>query len=338
MSVELKPLKNLCNLRCTYCYQNSMRDAELREKYDVDAMLKTAEAQGANFTLFGGEPLLVPISDLDRMWAFGHEKFQQNGVQTNGVLVNDKHFELFKKYNVHVGFSIDGPGEMNTPRGTVQQAKRSVDNFERCLKEKIPCSLITTLHKYNCKPEHIIWLSHLDDLGLPFVNLHLLENDGADDIVISQSQQIEYLGWLFDATRRFNVLRCDLFNDMIKRVYTGAGGCCVWQGCDPYTTIAVQGIGPHGELHNCGREQKDGVDYIKADSIVPMRDVVLQSTPQELGGCQGCRHWYACHGYCPGTGLRGDWRNRTEHCESLKAVFKWIESKGNISVTVKPNV
>jgi uncharacterized protein len=33
-----------------------------------------------------------------------------------------------------------------------------------------------------------------------------------------------------------------------------------------------------------------------------------------------------CKGQCPGTALDGDWRNRTEHCETWKAVFEALES------------
>jgi len=181
------------------------------------------------------------------------------------------------------------------------------------------------MHKYNMNSDFIIWLSKLEDLGLTYVNIHLLEDDDAKDIKVSQETQIEFLGMLYEV--RFKRLKIGNFVDMRTRLFTGAGGDCVWNSCDPYTTDAVQGIGPQGELHNCGRTNKEGVDFIKADAHYPMRDMVLQSTPQESGGCQGCRYWHACRGYCPGTAMDSDWRNRTEHCESLKAIFGWIEKE-----------
>jgi uncharacterized protein len=34
-----------------------------------------------------------------------------------------------------------------------------------------------------------------------------------------------------------------------------------------------------------------------------------------------------CKGQCPGTAIDGDWRNRTEHCEVLKALFEDLEKE-----------
>jgi uncharacterized protein len=332
MSVELKVLAQRCNLKCEYCYQANIRQSEINSKYDLNAMLKTADRFNENFTIYGGEPLLIPIKDLEVLWEHGFKKYKQNGLQTNGTLINDKHFEMFKQYNVHVGFSIDGPDSLNIPRGS---SDRSIANLYRCLAEKIPCSLITVLHRFNCNSDLIIWFSELDDRGLRNVNIHYLENDNANHLVISQKNQILFMGWVYEAAQRFKTLEFDNFTNMIKRLYTGAGGVCSWNQCDPYNTSAVQGIGPFGELHNCGRTNQDGVDFIKPADTYPMRAEALRNTPQENGGCKDCKYFYACSGYCPGTGINHDWRNRTVHCETIKAIFGWLETKGNVTVTVK---
>jgi len=323
MSVELKVLGARCNLKCGYCYEKAVRDSEISKGYDLDAMLKRTEEIGRNFTVFGGEPLLVPFKDLERIFSFGFDKFKKNGIQTNGILINDAYMYLFKKYNVQVGFSIDGPGRLNAARTDLEHTKRAIDNLHRCLKENVPCSLITTMSTQNIKPEFIIWLSDLEDAGLRNVNVHLMMDGNYLD---PDWEELKiFLGWLYDSAKHFTTLRIDTIEEMKTRFFTGAGGCCVWQGCDPYNTSAVQGIGAFGEMHNCGRLNKEGVDYIKADSRSSMRDDLLFNTPQESGGCQGCKYWHACHGFCPGTGLSGDWRFRSNHCESLKLIFGWVE-------------
>ncbi len=329
MSIELKPLKDKCNLSCSYCFARNVRSATISYKYDLDAMLKKVEEFGqiCYFTVFGGEPLLVPFDDLEKIFSFGFEKFKQNSIQTNGVMITDAYIYLFKKYNVHVGFSLDGPGLLNSARCDEIRTARILRNVDSCLKASLTVSFIVTIHKNNIVPELIIWLSNLDDLGIKNVNIHFLENDNIDSLVPKQENLSIFLGWLYDAAKCFKTLKIDNFEEMRLRLFTGAGGCCAWNSCDPYTTKSVQGIGPFGEMHNCGRENKDGIDYIKADSPYPMREIILYDTPQMAGGCQGCRLWYACHGYCPGTGLNGDWRNRSEHCESLKLIFGWIEAE-----------
>src|SRR5215510_4821475 len=117
MTVEVRPLGVRCNIQCQYCYQNPPRDAgNVPHAYDLDRMKAAILEEGGDFSLFGGEPLLVPVIDLEALWAWGFERFGRNGVQTNGSLIRDAHIELFKRYKVHVGISIDGPGPLNDTR------------------------------------------------------------------------------------------------------------------------------------------------------------------------------------------------------------------------------
>jgi uncharacterized protein len=47
-----------------------------------------------------------------------------------------------------------------------------------------------------------------------------------------------------------------------------------------------------------------------------------------------------CKGHCPGTSIDGDWRNRTEHCEEWKHLFRLIEQRiivsGGVPLTIQP--
>jgi radical SAM protein with 4Fe4S-binding SPASM domain len=101
---------------------------------------------------------------------------------------------------------------------------------------------------------------------------------------------------------------------------------CVWSACDPYTTRAVQGIEGNGQRTNCGRTNKDGVDFVKSDEPGFERYIALYHTPQENFGCNGCRFFLVCKGYCPGTAVDGDWRNRTEHCALWKNLYETLET------------
>ncbi|MCA9699014.1 MAG: 4Fe-4S cluster-binding domain-containing protein, partial [Myxococcales bacterium] len=67
MTVELRPLGVRCNLACSYCYQDPQRQLGAQTPpYDLEAMLAAVDAAGQPFSLFGGEPLLVPLADLER--------------------------------------------------------------------------------------------------------------------------------------------------------------------------------------------------------------------------------------------------------------------------------
>src|ERR1700722_10939069 len=117
MPLTVTPIGVRCNLQCGYCYEDPMRDAgNFGTPYDVSDM-KAAIASAGNatepFLLFGGEPLLLPKRVLEQLWTFGFQRAQRNSLQTNGTLFDDDHIALFKKYNVSVGLSMDGPGELN---------------------------------------------------------------------------------------------------------------------------------------------------------------------------------------------------------------------------------
>ncbi len=117
MGVELRPLGVNCNIGCQYCYQNPLRDAgNVTKSYDMEAMKAAIVKAGGPFIVFGGEPLLMPQEDLEALWSWGLERFGENSIQTNGTLINDNHIRMFKSYRVHVGISVDGPGELNDVR------------------------------------------------------------------------------------------------------------------------------------------------------------------------------------------------------------------------------
>jgi uncharacterized protein len=177
MSTELRPLGVACNLSCLYCYQNPQRDAgNVRAHYDLDRMKAAVKAEGGPFTLFGGEPLLLPLDDLENLWAWGLAEFERNSLQTNGTLVTEQHIELFKRYKVHVGISIDGPGPLNDLRwyGSVDRTREATQKSEaaiaRLCQAGLTPSIIITLHRLNAiadaLPVLLDWVSGLDRLGL----------------------------------------------------------------------------------------------------------------------------------------------------------------------------
>lgn len=340
MSVELRPLGVKCNIQCQYCYQNPQRDAgNVAHQYDLELMKARVEEEGGGFTLFGGEPLLVKIDDLENLWAWGLEKYGSNGIQTNGTLINESHIALFRKYRVHVGISVDGPGELNDVRwhGSLQRTRDSTEKthraIERLCEEGIPPSLIVTLHKNNATedklPAMASWFRQLDEMGVAHVRLHILEVD--HDAVggkyrLTEQENISALEFFSDLEQDLRVIRFDIFKDM-RRLLLGddRSSTCVWVACDPYTTRAVRGVEGNGQSSNCGRTNKDGIDFVKSSQEGFERYIALYYTPQEHGGCKGCRFFMMCKGQCPGTATASDWRNKSEYCGVWMSLYEKLE-------------
>ena len=355
MGIELRPLGVACNLACHYCYQNPQRDAgNQRMTYDLDKMKAEARRIGGPFTLFGGEPLLMRFEDLEDLFAWGLETSGGSSIQTNGVLIEDRHIDLFRRYKVSVGISIDGPGELNDARWSrglekTRQSTALVEGaIERLCREYEPPGLIVTLHKGNATadklPEMADWMRRLHSLGIRSLRLHLLEVDHAsvrETLALSPRENVRALLAFSELQNSLPGMHFDLFDEM-EALLEGRDQKvgCTWRACDPYTTEAVQGIEGNGQSSNCGRTNKEGIGFIKARTAGYERYLALFRTPQAENGCKGCRFFLMCKGQCPGTSIDGDWRNRTEHCEEWKQLFGTIERRmvlaGKIPLTIQP--
>lgn len=360
MSVEVNVVGVQCGLSCKYCYQLPVRQATKNRAIPlnheaIQAAVIAANPGPAGFSVFGGEALLAKVEDLERVWAFGLERFGTNGVQTSGVPITEDHLTLFKRYKVHVGFSIDGPQELNDARvfGSPERTRAATDHsiamLMRCLADGIGCSLIVTLHRLNAAldrlPVLLAWFRDLDAAGLVSARLHLLERDGpgGERLALTDEENTTAMIAAHELESSLKHLRFDVFSDIAKKLRDPeASATCVWNGCDPWTTPAVHGIEADGTRSLCQRVHKDGQKWSPAESQSNIRQQVLWATSQEDGGCRGCRFFLQCGGNCPGTAISGDWRKRTLDCKTWFALLEHEElkmvSRGESPASLDPNL
>lgn len=136
----MKPIKYLeiilktverCNINCSYCYFfNGIDQSFLKHpKYiEIDTIKQVAhflkdsciklKVETLQIDFHGGEPLMQRKDQFDKMCEIFSKQLSDIvnltfAVQTNAILVSDAWIELFNKYNVKVGISIDGPKEYN---------------------------------------------------------------------------------------------------------------------------------------------------------------------------------------------------------------------------------
>ena len=287
--MEVNPVDNQCNLKCTYCYENPMRDAgNMSESYNFEA-IRAAVAGFDDIRLFGGEPLLAPIEHIEELLSL---KKTSTNIQTNGTLLTSEHIELFLRYGATVGISIDGPGEMNDVRsaGTLERTREATKTIEanivRLCDAGIRTSIIVTLHRLNTAsalPRLKEWIAGLFDQGVVSMRLHILEVDSPlvrSKYVLSDTEYLEAYLDLMSFEEQSGKVMFDVATDL-RQMLTGQDGrvTCVWAGCDPYNTSAVYGVGADGDLHNCGRTNKAGVNWQKAEDHGWERYMALYNTP-----------------------------------------------------------
>lgn len=369
MSIEVSPLGVTCNLRCDYCYEESTRDVKPVYKYNKQAVIDGIKRARGSWHLFGGEPLLLPLNELEELLKLSYEQWNTSNIQTNGSLITSKHIDLFFKYRTQVGISIDGPDELNDARwaGTLKATRKATLKSEKAIykilklaEEKndrhIGPTLIVTLHAGNVGeqywPKMRDWILKLDALGLKFINFHWMENDSlGQKWELTDDQLIVVMRNLYNLMPQLSNIKFLNFQEL-EFLLRGIDKdvMCVWRGCDPWSTASVQALNNEGRASNCLRGTKEGIDWVPAEGHgnfqVPWgigpefmtmrsfeRQLSLYVTPEENGGCKGCRFWMMCQGYCPGSGLRdvqkntGDWRLKSTHCGIIKSQFIEAESR-----------
>jgi uncharacterized protein len=356
MSIELRPLGITCNIACLYCYQNMHRDAgNGHSGYDLKLIKDRLTVIGESFHLFGGEPLLMPINDLQDLLEWEFKRHGVTTVVTNGVLINDAHINLFKNYNTSVGISIDGPEELNDIRwaGTLKNTRKatasSIFNIDRLLNNNIRPGFQIQVTKCNSSlerlPKMLDWISDLDSKGIVSMRLHILEIDNPivrEQYAFTNEENVKVFNAYSEFEKTLKNIRFDIFNDM-KLMLSGNdnNATCTWRACDPYTTEAVKGMDGEGRMSNCGLTDKEGINFQKPEIAGYERYIALYHTPQEHGGCNGCRFFLACKGQCPGTAINSDWRNKSENCGVWMHFFEKLESdltkKGATPLSLHPN-
>lgn len=362
-----------CNLGCTYCYEHPSRQVsqqEIDSEYDVDAILERADEFMQRYNeapgFHGGEPLMVRIEDMKEILEFVQEKIEEYDIndtphiQTNGSLITDRHIELFKKYNVSPGVSLDGPGELNSARVgksggddvTNKMTNNTLENIQKLKKEGLHPSIITVLNKQNAATDERLeelleWMDWLTKNGIrghfnPLVEYESMQYENS----ISKDRMLEaYIRtweWMKDKPYRVwdpiasyadallglghlqcNEGYCDGYNTNSARLIMGDGGT---SGCGK----SWDGVGdgkPFLQGPTTGNEY--GESYERYDMLKnlpgPYTDEVQAGVIEDQGGCKGCPYWSQCHGGCPGGGLYDDYRNRTNMCKVVSGIFEYIE-------------
>jgi uncharacterized protein len=114
----IKPVGNVCLLRCGYCFYNNQEQLKLRVMSLDRLEAFTAQFMGLfsgtkHFIWHGGEPMIAGLEffekaiDLQSRYASKGEH-AVNHIQTNGVLIDDNWARFFKKHRFKVGVSVDG--------------------------------------------------------------------------------------------------------------------------------------------------------------------------------------------------------------------------------------
>ena len=330
-----------CPAKCSYCWSSETTSLVMDEKTvdDIIEWLKDFKREPVTFTFHGGEPLLAGYDfyeyALDKISSQLNFLYPAYAIQTNLWLMDDKIASLFKKYDVPIGSSLDGPKELNDLQRGVGYYEKTLAGYEIAKKHGLQCSFISTFTNYSIQYKEEIF-NFFKEKGfnmkihpaLPSIKSHK-----SDNFALEPEDYGQLLLYLLDEYLDLaDQIELKNIDHLCKAVFMKTGFVCTYVDCMDSTFA----IGPDGTIYPCYRFV-DMPDYVighVADK--PSFEELMESKAERLlkqykefvdDDCADCRHIKYCRGGCPYNALTMTNHQVTQvdpHCEAYKMIFDKI--------------
>lgn len=336
-----------CNLNCNYCYfieKNKIKE-ENKSEYLIDFIKKLICQTNEKFIkviFHGGEPLFRNAVWYDSICTsltnttIQFEKKIAFQIQTNGILLNKNHIDIFKKHNIQVNVSLDGTEEIhNAFRGNY---KRTLNSIKELQANHLFMSVIVVISKHNYnKIKNIV--NHLVGLNIISYHFNLASIIGLDkSLILSTDEIIE-----------FNVDSFELFKVNYKNI-------CDWRLLDKLRRFTKKTIpkmtcdspichaGTHmihlrqnGDFYPCGScvSNSDSFDRFKIGNIND--SLTTNVYEQKLmnfhklyfdrrESCELCEAAYICEFSCPAFDIY-DSLTAQNRCNANKMFYEFLKKQ-----------
>ncbi len=329
-SVLVKPTGPRCNLDCTYCFYLQKDELFGHKKiYKMSeevlrSMVRQVMRQGGRQLSFGwqgGEPTLMGIPFFERAVEYQVRFGQQgqsvgNGLQTNGVLINEDWALFLRDAQFLVGLSLDGPQHIHDLYRRFPSGRSSWEYVVKArdilLNKGVEVNALVVVNDYSVKHAQEIYEYHKSS-GLTHMQfIPCVEPDAHDPSKAA--------GYSVDAEAYGDFL-CDIFNlwsqdfqsgkpttsirwfDSVFYTYVGyeAPECTLLKECGVYVVVEH-----NGNVYSCDFyvEPEWHLGNVLTDRIEDMLNSPLQTDfgkvktqlPPECHTCEWLKH---CYGGCP---------------------------------------
>lgn len=335
-----------CPANCNYCWSSEEKSPimSIETIKEVVEWLKIFRQDSVTFTFHGGEPLLAGEEFYREALPLLVEGLSSRkiafAIQTNLWKLTPEIAEIFARYNIPIGSSLDGPQELNDLQRGKGYYEKTMRGYEIAKAHGLNVRFITTFTSHSVKFKEDIFNFYLEK-GLT-LKLHpclpSLKGDNPEEWALDPEEYGELLIYLLDKYLE-NMGRIEVMNidHLCKCVFTGRGTVCTFVDCMGDTFA----VGPDGGIYPCYRfvgmpEYVMGNVYDR-----PTMADLAQSDAWKLmhkfkefvdTACGKCAHIKYCRGGCPYNALvptEGEVKAVDPHCVAYKMIFDEITSRVN---------
>lgn len=358
ITIIIKPTFN-CNLRCSYCYLTNYTKLDSfvmstnSIKKLIDELLLLYESQIStriNFIWHGGEPLLWGVEKYRTIFEYTDKHkgnlFFSHSIQTNLTLINDEYIQLFKEYNVRIGFSLDGPKDINDSfrkridgSGTYDTIIR---NISKCRDAGLNVgAIIVASSAFKNRINSLYQFVCAHELNFKFNPLFLTgEASNCQTLSLTPLEYAQMSNELFDLWffDKEHHIKESTFEDIASAFLTEnkiTKGCMFSRNCqDNFLAIS-----PRGDVFPCGRfcdtdttNSYGNINKEPLEIIIKRKKESAQYKRAEFianSGCKDCSFYDICHGGCLHDGYLngGNFETKTFLCTAYKIIFSHIRDR-----------
>ncbi len=354
-TILVKPAGPDCNMACTYCFYLK-KDAlfhgppahRMSEKTLQELIRQVLHQAGreVNFTWQGGEPLLMGLpfyqKAIEFQMRFGSGQIVGNGLQTNGLLIDDDWVDFLRSTNWLVGLSLDGPRHVHDryrrTKGGGSTWQTVVRSAEKMLGAGVAVNALTVVNDYSVRFAEEIYAVN-KDLGLKYMQfIPCVETQlsGMHPSSVPPADYGAFLCRLFDLwTEDFNegvpTTSVRIF-DSLFHYYLGLAPpeCSFQQECGTYIVVEH-----NGDVYACDFFVEPGwrLGNLAGESIIGMLNGDLQTAfgrqkAHLPDACKPCKWLDQCRGGCTKDRLAGPEGVKTNYlCDSYRTLFEYSDQR-----------
>lgn len=327
--VFAKPGGPVCNMDCHYCYylekqQLYPKDAlfrmpdDLLETYIVQHIDASA-GPIVSFSWHGGEPTVIGLDYFRRIAALQkkhkpHGWRISNGMQTNGVLLDEDWCRFLATEKFGVGISLDGPREMHdryrVTKGQKPTHAQTMRGYRLLKRHGITCDILCVVHNENVKHARQVY-GFFKEIGgrylsfLPCVERPHEGESGVGPHTVPADAFGEFLCAIFDEWTRQDEgrIKVQIFEETASAVRGVEHSLCILRE----TCGEIPVIEHNGDFFSCDHyvDTTHRLGNIRETPFVEL----LESPAQRAFGqaklntlpryCQTCEVRQMCNGGCP---------------------------------------
>jgi len=326
---------NECGFACEYCY--TAHNINDKTKINLNDIVKimdiiSQERKKVEILFIGGEPTSVGYEYFNEiMNTLMNVKAKNNlnlnfVIQTNGILLNEKWIELFKKYNFRVGVSFDGFS--NNVKHLRPQSAKIEKNIQLLQKYGINFSILSVFNNETIN-DLLDNYKLMNKLRYNYKILPMNNNGNIEDKYILKFDEDNYKKmeefakkWLYDTSC---AIKMRTFHSIFYTLYLKEIPLC--NSCIE-NRVSIR---PDGSLFPCGRPFDDKykvghISNIENFSQFQNNDGyknLIQLKIDRMSNCMGCEYFNICNGGCVSNNILDNSYSQTNgfYCKYTKMVL-----------------